>query len=175
MPIRIASVLALIFALAATILLFVFVLPKRKDKSLPPFLQMLHNIFHFKKLYLELILKALYTFSTALCIFLGFFLLFSRTEFYSYGLFSSNSYSESTALQGLLILIFGPILLRIVYEFALLLILVTKNLMEINRKLGPVALSIANEAVPEPRFLYCTQCGTRYDVNRGKCPICGKE
>lgn len=175
MPLQIASILALVFALTATILLLVFVLPKRKDGMLPPFLQLLHNVFHFKKLYLELILKTLYLFSTALCIFLGFFLLFSHTEYYSYGMFSSGTYYESTALLGLLILILGPILLRIVYEFSMLLILVTKNVIEIHHKIDPVVRSVASETVPEPRFLYCTQCGTRYDVNSGKCPICGKE
>lgn len=172
---HVATLLGFICALVATILLYVFVLPTRKNGTLPRFLQLLHDVLTFKKLYLELILRALYIFSTCICIFWGFFLLFSREEYFSYGVFG-GSYSESTFIEGLIILILGPILLRIVYEFAMLLILAVKNLMEINHKITPPESSNSEqESLPEPRYLYCTQCGTHYNANEGKCPNCGLE
>jgi hypothetical protein len=166
----------MIFALAATITLFIIVLPQKKNGKLSPFLQFLHDTFHFKKLFLELILKILYVFSTCFCIFAGFFLLFSRTEYISYGYFSSHSsYSESTALTGLCLLIVGPIVLRISYEFLMILILAVKNLLEINHKMDPIVKAIEKTDPQEPNYLYCTQCGTHYDTNAGNCPNCGKQ
>lgn len=176
---HVAVILGFICALLATILLYIFVLPNRKNGKLPRFFQFLRDVLTFKKLYLELILRTLYIFSTCICIFWGFFLLFSREEYYSYGVFG-GSYSESTFVEGLIILILGPILLRIVYEFAMLLILAVKNLMEINHKMTPPPPATAElepepESVSEPHYLYCTQCGTRYDANEGNCPNCGLE
>lgn len=171
----VAFILGLIFALAATIVIFIVVLPRKKNGKLGPFLQFLHDIFHFKKLFLELILKVLYVFSTFACIFSGFFLLFSRTEYISYGYFSNHSYSESTALAGLCLLILGPIALRIAYEFMMILILAVKNLLEINQKMDPIIKAIDKAEPKEPNYLYCTQCGTRYDTNEGNCPNCGKQ
>lgn len=171
----IALILGMMFALAATIALFIIVLPQKKNGKLEPFLQFLYDVFHFKKLFLELILKVLYVFSTCFSIFWGFFLLFSRTDYTSYGYFSANSYSESTALAGLFMLILGPIILRISYEIMMILILAVKNLLEINHKMDPIVKAIGTMEPEEPNFLYCTQCGTRYDSNAGNCPNCGKQ
>lgn len=175
MYVETACVLALIFTLIACVLLYVFVLPKRKDGHLNPFLQALHTLFHFKKFYLERILKFVYIVSTCFCILFGFLLLFSRVEYYSSSFFSSSSYSESTLAQGLIFMILFPILLRISYEFIMLLILAVKNLMEMNRKLDPIVTAATKDTPPESKFLYCTQCGTHYDTTKGKCPKCGKE
>jgi hypothetical protein len=175
MSIQTALVLGLIFALVATVALFVFVLPQKKNGQMGPFLQFLHDTFHFKKLFLELILKILYAFSTCLSIFSGFFLLFSRTEYISNYYFSQSIHYESTAMMGLFFLIVGPIVLRIAYEFFMILILAAKTLLEINRKLTPIVESVEHTELPEPNYLYCTQCGTRYDANQGNCPNCGKQ
>lgn len=172
MPVPIAFILGLLFALSVTITLFIIVMPARKNGHLSPLLQFLHNFFHFKKLYLELILKILYLFSTCLSIFVGFFLLFSRTEYVSYGYLPHNYYA-STAGFGLFLILAGPIILRICYEFFMMLILAVKSLHSINRKLDPLVNTAELVEESEPCYLYCTQCGTRYDTNEGNCPNCG--
>lgn len=186
MPVPLAGVVALILTLAATVYLCAAVLPAHKNGHLPRFLQHLHDLFLFKKLYLEVILRFLYLFSTCLCIFFGFLLIFSRTSYYSHSLFSVTAHYEGTAMQGILLLILGPIVLRILFELLMLLILAVKNLMEMNHKLGKVVpppasdmtsdKSIPNIDIPiEAKYFYCTQCGTRYDTNAGNCPNCGLE
>lgn len=183
MPISLALIVALILTLGATIYLCIAVLPAHRDGDLPRPLQGLHNLFRFKKLYLEVILRFFYLLSTCFCVFFGFFLIFSRTSFYSYSHFFGETYYQSYALQGLLLLLLGPIALRIGYELLMLLILAVKNLMEINHKLSPSATPQSPpDAAEEPsmppsslRYVYCTQCGTRYLELAGKCPSCGLE
>jgi len=189
-----------ILAVAATVALFVLVLPKRKDGHLEKYLQMLHDIFTFKHLVIEKILQVLYVLSTCLAVFIGFFLLFARTWCWHY--------SASTALYGLCLMILGPIVLRVLYELLMLAVLQVRNTMEINRKLGkspqvsgvvpPVeepapapteepARNLREEApsfearAPEERqtsrpmvgMRHCPSCGTWYQVSRDTCPICG--
>ncbi|MBQ3404150.1 MAG: hypothetical protein IJG63_01880, partial [Oscillospiraceae bacterium] len=153
----IAVIIGLVFALAATVLLYIFVMPKSKEGCLPAFFQTLRDFFNFKTLYLEFIIKVVYTFSTLACIFMGFFLLFA------------HDYYSSTALQGLLIMILGPIVLRITYELLIMTVLLVKNVMEINGKLR----GTARKEVRQPVMRYCTMCGTRYDITAGRCPVCG--
>lgn len=157
MPSHIAVLFGFLCALTATILLFLFVLPNRKNGRLPPALQWLRDVLTFKKLYLEVILRAFYIFFTCLSIFWGFFLLFSREEYYSYGMFG-GTYYESTFLEGLVLLILGPILLRVSYEFAMLLIMAVKNLMEINHKMPTQPASCKSEPTDEPNHPSDTQC-----------------
>ncbi len=177
MPVNVACALGAILAIAATIVLFILVLPKSKDGKLPnKFLQFLHDALNFKILFLESILKAIYVLLTCLCIFIGFFLLFSRVG-YSYGY--GYGYYTSTFLYGLVMLILGPILLRISYELLMLAIILVKNVIEINRKLKSSSDGSSQDEEappkPEPVYLYCTQCGTRYDVTQqSTCPNCGK-
>ncbi len=178
MSIATASLLGLVFAIAATAVLYIFIMPQKRLGKLSPFFLALHNILHFKKLFVERILKFFYIFSTCVSIFWGFFLLFAQNETSSYGYFYDSYVSyESTLVEGLVFLFLGPIMLRVVYELLMILILATKNIMELNHKMDAVTKTIAPDinTNPEPRMLYCTQCGTHYDANAGKCPNCGEE
>lgn len=187
MSLRFAMILGVVLTVISIVLLYLFVLPKKQNGKLPPFLQRLHDFFHFKKLFLEPILKFLYLLSTCFCIFFGLFLLFGRVEYISHPFLSTySSYSESTFLRGLVLLVAGPIVLRILYEGAMLLILAARNLVEINQKFGaapgtadatsstqkPDAETSSTSA--ETPTLYCSQCGTAYDKSDGVCPHCGK-
>lgn len=167
MPFYFAYYIGGILALIATITLFITVLPESKDGRLPPLLQRLHNFLNFKTLVLEKILRFLYVLATCASILIGFFLLFSRVDYYyGYGY-------GSTALMGLALMVLGPIANRILYEAAMLLILAVKNLMDINRKMDRLPGGGPESVTPEPHYLYCTQCGTRYDSNQGNCTNCG--
>ena len=115
------------FAIIATILLCIFVVPEKKGQALSGFLLVLHDIFNFKNLLLEKIVKVLYVFATCICIFIGFFMIFARNDYYYY--------SESTFLPGILLMILGPIFVRITYELLMMTILLVKNVIAINNKL----------------------------------------
>ena len=182
------SILALILAIAATVLAFVFILSKKGRSSQKPFVKFLVNVCDFRSLIIEKILKALYIFSTAFTILYGFL-----------GIFNFGSYMYGvTLLQSLLTMIIGPIVVRIIYELIMLAVLAVKNIIQINNKLSKLtgddasanvdfdtdlsdlkkyapAQPAAPAAAPaQPHTVYCEKCGTPYDENAGGCPNCNK-
>lgn len=124
-------------SIVLTIFLFAKVMPRRLDGCFAiPFLQFLHDYFHFKKLYLEDVLKFIFTLATVACVVCGALLLISAEKVYHYSRYSGGYYtSESTFGYGILLLICGPIALRLAYEGIMMFILLVKNVMEINNKL----------------------------------------
>ncbi len=115
-----ASIVLVCFllALAATITLFICVLPAKKDGKLGnKFLQMLHDIFNFKSLLLEVILKALYVFLTIYLIFVGFFMLFNQ------------------GITGLLVMVIGPVVVRLCFEGIMMFIILVKKVISIDNKM----------------------------------------
>lgn len=166
-------ILALILTIAATIASFILVIPEKKRSGLNKFFQVLHDIFNFKQLFLEAILKALYVFMTFFCIFGGFFMLFG----YSYEGWG-GSYHINTFPQGLMLMILGPIVVRLIFEASMMFVLLVKNVIQINKKLSgkqegeEVAVPEAPKVSP---YKFCGQCGTRYDKNISICPCCGNQ
>lgn len=173
----VAVSIGFVVALVGTILAYIYIIPEKKRESLPKFFQFVADIFNFKKLLLESILKALYVFNTISVIAIGFFMLFSGTSSYS---FYSHSYGfKSLAGYGLLLMIFGPIVIRLTYEALMMFVILVKNTMDINKKLNTChkepAVQPAETAQPvaevyEPHYVFCTQCGTKYDEKQGGCP-----
>ena len=135
--IEVLSVLSVLATIAATIFLYIKVLPRKLDGTFPKkFLQMLHDYFHFKKLYIEEVLKFIFVLATVACVCAGVFLLLGYTESYHYSYYSGGyTTRESTFLYGLAVLIGGPIALRLTYEGLMMFILAVKNIMDINNKL----------------------------------------
>lgn len=168
MSLSIALGIGTILAIIATVAIMILVYPKSKDGKLNKYLQKIHDIVHFKTLIIESILKFFYIFATCSSIFNGFFMLFSKT--------SSYYYSHSYFVEGLCLLFLGPLFIRICYEFTLMMVLAVQNIIEINKKLpkfSPNGEILEEEkVVVEPKMLFCTQCGTRYDANAGDCPKC---
>lgn len=164
-------ILGAVCGLIATIVLMIMVYPKSKDGNLPPFLQKIHDIIHFKNLVIEKILKILYTLATTYVIFAGFFMLFARETYW-------GGYSQSYALYGILTIVFGPIIIRLGYELLMMSVLLVQNVIDINKKLtniGSAPKKVELEKVVPPHMVFCTQCGTNYDCNAGDCPSCGKK
>ena len=116
---------AVIISIILTILLVVLVVPAKRREGLPKFFQVVHDICNFKGLLLDKGLKVLYIFSTINVMLTGIFTWFSGG--YNFGL---------TFLTGLLILVLGPILVRLAYEFMMLFVLLVKNVIQINNKLN---------------------------------------
>lgn len=145
----VALTLGSIAAVVLTVLLYIKVLPKKLDGSLNnKYLQFLHDFFHFKKLYLEEVLKAVFVLATVACVCVGVFLLLGYEESYHYSYYSgSYTTRESTFLYGLAVLIGGPISLRLAYEGIMMFILLVKNVMDINGKLKAPKEEPAAEAI----------------------------
>lgn len=152
-----AAILGAVGTLAAVIWLYIAVIPAKKDGKLNnKFLQILHNIFNFKSLLIEKILKLCYVFSTCFVIISGFFMLFS-TEQYSYGYYSRK---ESMAIPGLLLMVVGPIVLRLAYEAIMMFIILVKKVISIDNKIKNPEEEKNAEQTPEPVIV-------GYDPNTG--------
>lgn len=122
------SIIGGILAVVATVLAYVFIVPESRREKLNAFGKFLHDTCNFKYLIVEKILQALYIFFTADLIILGFFMLFAAPK---------DFFGERHWLggYGILIMILGPILIRLMYELLMMAILMLKNVISINNKL----------------------------------------
>lgn len=180
------ATIAALLAIAATVLAFVFIVPEKRREKLNAFGKFLHDTCNFKYLVVEKLLQALYIFSTALVILNGFFLLFQSV------------YGHWLGGYGILLMVVGPIVLRLLYELLMMVVLLVKNVIGINNKLknqngdtdtGDVfaapdvsemrevirqrrEAATQTPAAPQPHF--CTKCGSPLD-EAGNCPNCTKE
>lgn len=194
------TVAAVLLAIVATVLAFIFIVPEKKREKLNAFGKFLHDTCNFKYLVVEKLLQALYIFATSLVLLNGFFMLFQAP------------YGHWLGLYGILLMIVGPIALRLIYELLMMTVLLVKNVIMINKKLKdqngnadigsvfatpdvsemretfkqrrevqnaapaapvtPVApVAPAPEADDQPKF--CAHCGARLDAS-GNCPNCAK-
>lgn len=117
-----------ILAIVATVLAYVFIVPEKRREKLNAFGKFLHDTCNFKYLIVEKILQALYIFFTADMIILGFFMLFAAPKDY----FGNRHW---LGVYGILTMILGPIMIRLVYELLMMAVLLLKNVISINNKL----------------------------------------
>lgn len=185
------TVSAILFAIAATVLAFIFIVPEKRREKLNAFGKFLHDTCNFKYLVVEKLLQALYIFATSLVILNGFFMLFQAP------------YGHWLGGYGLIVMIIGPIALRLVYELLMMMVLLVKNVIMINKKLkdqtgnGDIDSAFAapdmsemrdsfmqrkeaqnatpatSNPAPEDQPHFCANCGSQLDAD-GKCPNCGK-
>ncbi|MBO4432697.1 MAG: hypothetical protein J5852_04100 [Clostridia bacterium] len=125
----VSVILALLAAIAAVVLAFIFITPEKKREKLSGFGKLLHDIITCKFFIIEKILQALYIFATAFTVILGVILLFyvQRIPFASINHWYGG--------YGIALMILGPIIARVIYELAILLVSLVKNVTSINRKL----------------------------------------
>lgn len=132
-------------AVAATVLYCIFIQPDKKAAKMPKFIRAVRNVLEMKELYLEKVLRILYIASTLFCIFAGalmFFFGFGR---------SYRGFVEWYGGYGLLLMIGGPIVLRLVFEGMMMFVLLVKNTMQINNKIkAQEAEEPAEEPAAEP-------------------------
>ncbi|MCM1334814.1 MAG: zinc ribbon domain-containing protein [Bacteroides sp.] len=174
----ILTVIFLIAAIAGGVVLYFLVFGKQKDGKYKGFMKWIYDFVHFRVLTIEAVIKILYLIS-AIAVTLTAFLQFA------YGLI------------GLLLcplqIILGNIVVRIAYEFAIMLILLVRNTNEINAKLKDqngegktsadpfsVALpkvSITPAAPPAPKTgaKFCSGCGKALEAGAKFCDGCGKK
>lgn len=114
----ILPILALILIIAGGLALyFLFV---RKPNHFQGAAAKLHDALNFRTFYTEKLLRVLYSITVVAIVVYSVVLLF--THF----------------LTALLLFVLGNLVARIVYEYALLLLVLCRNTQEINRKMGPL-------------------------------------
>ena len=168
------SILTVILSIVATILAFIFIVPEKRRARLNGFGKFLHDTFNFKYLVIEKILQACYILATAFMVIGGFFMLFA-VETHGY----YRTRSEWIGYYGLIVMILGPIMVRITYEFLMMAILLVKNVIQINSKLKnqdsekkeDVFKVPTIEVAQKPEDTYCTNCGAK--VDGAFCTNCG--
>lgn len=175
-------ILSVLATIVATILAYIFIIPEKKRAALNNLGKFLHDLLNFKFLIIEKILQFFYVLATAFSLCFGFFMLFAVEERWSY--YYGRS-SEWIGYWGLLILIAGPIAIRLVYELAMMGIMLVKNVIQINNKLKnqneadgtnpfaqevPEYVQAITPKAPENNF--CINCGAA--LEDGRCPNCDK-
>ena len=105
---------------------------------------MAHDYFNFKKLYIESVLKFLFTLLTVVCVAVGvsaivtsFLGVFQNIGYMiEYGMpfryFASAFFGG--VFGGVLMIAVGPVVVRLVYEGIMMFIILVKNVIEINNK-----------------------------------------
>ena len=180
------GLIALVLAIAATVLAFIFIVPSKRRDQMGKFGKFLHDTCNFRYLIIEKILQALYIFATALTILIGFFMLFC------------TDWNGWMGGKGILLMILGPIGVRVTYELLMMAVLMLKNVISINNKLrsqngegekggiftAPDMSGLrqqfqAKTAQPKspqsaPAAKFCGKCGAPLDET-GKCPNCDND
>ena len=192
------TIIALILALGATVVAFIFIVPEKKRENLNKIGKLLHDIVNFKFLIVEKILQALYIFCTAFAILVGFFMLFQFERISGWG-YSTTYWGGG---RGLLIMFGGPIGIRLVYEMMMMFVLLVKNVIQINnktkapddnngaankdifdvelpfpipeKKVKEEKVEVKYEEPAKPTAAFCSNCGARVDGGMF-CSICGKK
>ena len=133
----ILTLVAVMLALIATILAFIFIIPEKRRARLGGFGRFMHDFLNFKFLVIEKIIQFCYVLATALTFFGGFAALFSFERSYSFDYYSGTYATGSRWIgyYGFIIMILGPIVVRLVYELMMMAIIAVKNIIQINNKL----------------------------------------
>ena len=109
------TIISLILAIGGGITLYIIFV--KNGKKFKGFLGWMHEFLNFKKLLIEDILKISYLIGTLFI------------TLYSFGLIGTS------VIAFFAMLIFGNLILRVVYELSILIIKICKNTTEINNKL----------------------------------------
>ncbi|MDR3277163.1 MAG: hypothetical protein LBT12_00165, partial [Oscillospiraceae bacterium] len=96
---------------------------KKNEGKFTGFAGWLHKFLNFKILFAESLLKALYVILACILTLVSFVILFSGLPF------------GAAFLAFLVVLVIGNVVVRILYEFSLLKLIVAQNTSEINAKL----------------------------------------
>lgn len=110
-------IVSLVVAILGGIVLFFTFLSKQNENKFTGFLNWLYDFLSFKKMLLEPLLKIVYL------------IMAIYISLYSLSLIGSNFFTFLATF------ILGNVILRIVYEFSLVLLTICRNTTEINRKL----------------------------------------
>lgn len=146
----IIQIIALVLAIAATVCTFIFLVPDKKRDKLNKFWKFIHDTVNFKFLIVEKVLQAMYILLTAYVFLQGFLMLFYYVPGYNY--YGYRVAGQWYGGQGILIMLLGPIAVRIMYELIMMAILLVKNVIQINNKLKASDDSVKHDIFATPKF-----------------------
>ena len=131
------AILSALATIAVTVLAYIFIIPEKKRATLNKLGKFVHDLLNFKFLIVEKLVQFFYVLATAGVICYGFFMLFYFPRSYRYDYFYGEYVAgrQWSGWVGLIIMILGPIAIRLVYELIMMGILVVKNVIQINNKL----------------------------------------
>lgn len=124
-------VTALLLAIIGGILIYFLFLKKENENKYTGFVKYLYEFLSFKKMWLETILKVSY-------LILAIYITLTSFELIS-----------TSFMAFVLTLVFGNIVLRVVYELSLLLLTICRNTTEINK----IISKIVQKKIPNVNFL----------------------
>ena len=128
-----AATLGVIATFVATILAYIYIIPEKKRDGLNKLGQFIHDVFNFRFLIIEKILRFLYVLCTIACVCCGLSMIFGFTAYESY--YSKKIYTDWYGFYGILLAVVGPFAVRLAYEGIMMFLLLVRNVMEINAKL----------------------------------------
>ena len=209
MNIAIISIIGGGLSFLLAMVLFVLFAPQRFRAKYNKFGKALHDFFNFRFLIIEKIFQFFYMFCTVFSLVGGFLMLFWVEEHtyydyyydYYYDRYIDDSYTRTEWLGywGIVLMIFGPLVIRIVYEVLMLGLIAIKNIIQINNKLpdpnekeknnkanpfvAPAPMPFAPMPNPAPMqnfapekeddTCFCPYCGEKKKIN-APCEACGK-
>lgn len=122
----IVFIISALVSLVCSILVWALVMPEKKRPTLNAFFTFVSDVFNFRSLLIEKILKFTYLLLTLFAILFGFCAF----------IVSISINDGRAALIGLLVMILGPIALRLIYELSMMAVLLVKNVIELNNKMS---------------------------------------
>ena len=122
----IVFIISALVSLVCSILVWALVMPEKKRPTLNAFFTFVSDVFNFRSLLIEKILKFTYLLLTLFAILFGFCAF----------VVSISINDGRAALIGLLVMILGPIALRLIYELSMMAVILVKNVIELNNKMS---------------------------------------
>lgn len=177
----IIMIVTLILAIVGGIVVVAVFLPKKNEYKFSGFLGQLYDFLNFKTFFAEILLRTLYIISAAWLSLSALGNLF----FVDYGSFGT------ALLVFILTIVFGNLIIRLVFEFSMVKLVVCRNTSEMNRKLGKLPEQeqqtpgqfqqnftqqnyTQQPAQPaQPEVDYCPNCGQAMAKGSAFCPRCG--
>ena len=158
-----------VISLILAILSVIFITPRSRAPYLGSFGQWLHRILNFDSLLIEKILKFIYILLTVFAVLFGLFMLFAAIE-----------YGGEMVLAGLGLMLLGPIALRLLFESMMMMVILVRNTVEINNKMGATGSGSTADHTVKPfdrvrvEEPVCPSCGARLKPGARFCGKCGR-
>ena len=125
----------LILAVVLTVLAFIFIVPENRREKLNAFGKFLHDTCNFNYLLIEKILQVLYIFLTVFAILMGLYTLVHNFW------------------VGLALTIIMPIVIRLIYKFLMMAVLLLKHVIMIDNKLKNQNTVDKKPKTADPEFI----------------------
>lgn len=175
--VSVMAVLGLVIGVIGAFVIFFWFMSRKNEDHFTGRLKKAYDFLHFRFYIIEGILKFCYVLMASVCTTVGVFLTVSIVAIG----------------PGMLLLVVGNLIVRIAYEFLLMLVLACKHLGEINQKIEDTRPETIQEAEAEeikklPAELieeaaagteeakedcYCPNCGAKCSQGYTYCNMCG--